>query len=319
MGTQFGRKLGLILFNGDEALDLSSFRVKFRIQNADVESPNTAVITVYNLKPSTVRKIRGEFQFVSLNAGYESGNYGVVFQGTIKQFVIGRESATDTFLEIRAADGDVLYNQGFVNQTLAAGHTPNDAITKVVEAMGGGTPNLSALTIDKQHVPNIRGSVLFGLARSKLRNLASTLDAGWSIQNGKVIFTDNTGYQAGEAVVINVNTGLIGLPEQTPEGVKLRCLLNSRLRIGGLVQLNNAEIIQLVQQNPEMAPIPFNQWAGIQYNAALAEAIVNDTDGYYRAYVVEHEGDSRGEAWHSNLVALAVNISQPANKSVGSL
>jgi len=310
MGALFGRKFGLLLFNENETLDLSEFHVKFSVQNADVETPNTARIRVYNLKQSTLTKIKGEFQNVSLDAGYEQGNYGTIFQGTVRQFRIGRESATDTFLEILAADGDVGYNQGIISQTLSAGSTPADAISAAAKAMGADQPDLSALTIDKQHVPSIRGTVMFGMARAQLRNLASTLDAGWSIENGRVVFTDNKGYRPGTPVPINVGNGLIGLPEQTNEGIRIQCLLNSKLRIGGLVKLNNEEIIQLMQADPNAAPIPYNQWAGIQYNAALSP------DGFYRAYVVEHEGDTRGDDWTSDLICLAVNISLPANKSV---
>jgi hypothetical protein len=78
------------------------------------------------------------------------------------------------------------------------------------------------LLIDKQHVPLIRGVVLFGMARARLRHIASDLDASWTIQNGAVVFSDNTGYAEGEAVSINVATGLIGIPEQTDQGIRIR-------------------------------------------------------------------------------------------------
>jgi hypothetical protein len=89
-------------------------------------------------------------------------------------------------------------------------------------------------------------------------------------------------------------------------------LLNSRIRIGGLVQLNNSEITQLMQQNPDAAPIRFNQWASFQPLAALSP------DGHYRAYVVEHEGDSRGQAWYTNIICLAVDPTAPPDQSVSS-
>jgi hypothetical protein len=36
---------------------------------------------------------------------YRDGAYGIIFQGTIKRIKTGRENATDTFIEIMAADG----------------------------------------------------------------------------------------------------------------------------------------------------------------------------------------------------------------------
>lgn len=311
MNNQFGRKVGLLVFSGENALDLSNFKIQFRTENADQESPNNAVIRVYNLSKTTIKKIKGEFNEVVLNAGYESGNYGVIFQGTIKQYKEGKVTATDTFLDILAADGDIAYNQGIVSMTLAKGHTPNDqiqAVTNSIEVKGLDTGNLK---IDLQHVPSIRGAVLFGMARAKFRNLASNLDASWSIQDGKVVFMDNRGYAEGEAVKINVGTGLIGVPEQTDEGIRVKCLLNSRLRIGGLIHLNNSEITQLMQQNPDSTPLKFNQWAGFQPLAPLSP------DGFYRAFVVTHEGDNRSGPWYSDIICLAVDRTAPSDKAVG--
>lgn len=309
---QWIRKVNLTLFNDKEGLDLSQLHLKFQVEGAQVESPNTLALRVYNLKKETLNRVinKGEFNQVALSAGYENGNYGLVFRGYIKQFRIGRENATDTYLDILASDGDIAYNQGVVNTTLTGqNNTPAKAIEATSKAMGL-TLDESSVIIDAQHTPNIRGTVLFGMARARMRNIASTLDAAWSIQDGKVVIITNTGYLPGEAVKINVSTGLIGLPEQTDGGIKVQCLLNSRLRIGGLVQLNNAEINQMMQQNPNAAPIPYDQWSGFQYNAALSP------DGTYMAYGVSHEGDTRGTAWYSHLICLAVDLTAPKNKEV---
>lgn len=314
---QWGRKVGLFLMKNlsttaDTLLDLSQFHIRFNVQNADVESPNNATIRVYNLSKETLFKISrsGEYSGVVLNAGYEGGNYGVIFRGSIKQFKIGRENATDSYLDIYAADGDIAYNQGIANTSLVAGATNIDIVKAAVGAMPGAGVDFGSLSITKQNVPSIRGVVLMGMARARLRDVVTHLDAGWSIDNGKVIITDNMGYRDGVAIEINVGTGLIGTPEQTDGGIKIKCLLNSKIRIGGRVKLNNSEITQLLQQNPDAAPVAYNQWAGFQFVASLSP------DGMYRAFAVEHEGDNRGSAWYSNLTCLSVNESAPKDQSV---
>lgn len=312
--SQWIRKVGLIVFSGDKGLDLSDFRIRFRTQAASVETPNAVSIRIYNLASSTVKRIQGEFSQVTLNAGYQGGNYGVIFQGTIKQYRIGRESATDNYLDILASDGDLGYNQGFVNTTLASGHTLED----VTKAASAGMPETTlASTQDIQFSgggnflnPQLRGTVLFGMARLHLRNVASTLNASWSIQGGAVTFLPNTGYLPGEAVKINVGTGLIGMPEQTDEGINIRCLLNSRIRVGSLVQLDNNELQRLMSSGGNPYNTPYNQRAGIQFNAPLSG------DGTYMAFGIEHEGDTRGHDWYTNLVCLAVDKTAPASNSV---
>ena len=296
---QFMRKATLVISEGEKALDLSSMHFTFRTAQQDVESPNNCAIRIYNLSEQTVKRAMVEFSQVTLQAGYEDA-LGVIFQGTIKQFRVGRENATDTYLDILAADGDLAYNQSVVAKTLAANSTPSQRVQAAIEAMGNhGVTAGQSMQFTGGILP--RGKVLFGMARALLRQEVQSQGATWSINNGKVDILPLTGYKPGTAVVLNSTTGLIGRPEQTIDGLKARCLINPRLVIGGLIQIDNKTINQTVQQNPNAAPIPFNQYTGLQNLATVA------ADGLYRLYVVEHVGDTRGTDWYSDLVGLAIN------------
>jgi hypothetical protein len=302
---QWIRKLGLFVFSDKETIDLSDFHVKFDVANADVESPNNATIRIYNLAQNTVKKLtqNSEYKSVSLNAGYVNGNYGVVFQGQIKQYRVGKESATTTYLDILAADGDIAYNQGYINESLKKGVTPQETMTAAAQAMGIPI-DYGSLKTELQYVPSIRGKVLFGMARAYMRNAASTLNANWSIQNGVVQVVDNKGYLDGETVVLNSDTGLIGIPEQTDEGIRMKCLLNSRIRIGGLIQIDNSTVNKTVYQNTNTAAVPYDRYSGLMPLAPLSD------DGIYRVMVAEHEGDNRGTPWYTNLVCLAFDATK---------
>ena len=304
MSNQWIRKLGLQVFNDKKARDLSQFRVRFVTQNADQESPNTAVIRVYNLAPNTIDEIVGEFGNVQLSAGYQQGNFGLIFSGQVKQFKRGRENATETYLDIYASDGDIGYNQTVVNRSLAKGQTPLQVAAQLAGDMGQGS-DFGSLKTTAQYTPSIRGQVQFGMARARLRNLASSLDASWSIQDGNVVMIDNTGYKDGEVVKLNIGSGLIGMPEQTDGGITCTSLLNSRFRIGCQVQLNNKEVNQLIQNSPTSTP--YNRWAGVQQIAPISD------DGLYRVFAVNTSGDSWGNEWYSHLVLLAVTPN-PSNR-----
>ena len=301
---QWMRKIGLVLYKGGNALDLSQFHIKFETQAADVGSPNSVAIRVYNMKSETLSAVvtNGEYDNVVLNAGYQSGNYGVIFQGAIKQYRVGRENQTDTYLDILASDGDIGYNQGFINKSLDKSATDAQRAQAVIGAMPQTQAGNIAILSQDGNTTNLRGKVMFGMARSYMNDLAATYNSSWSIQNGQVNVVPFSGYLPGEAVQINRYTGLIGLPEQTDEGIKLNCLLNAKLRVGGLVQLNNSEVNSLQWQKGNTVGIPYNQWAGFQYNSPLSK------DGTYRAYVIEHVGDTRGKPWYSKLVCLAVDL-----------
>lgn len=303
---QYLREAQLLVANQDQALDLSGLRFKFQIKAADVESPTNAWIRVYNLSNDTIQLIRPSFTRVILEAGYQ-GNRGVIFDGTIKQFRIGRESSTDNYLDLLAADGDLAYNYAVVNRTLAAGSSTGDRINATVDAMKRYGVQGQQILLPETGGVLPRGKVLFGMARHQLRIAAQSVGATWSIHNGKVTVVPKAGYKPDQVVVLNGQTGLIGRPEQTVDGIRARALINPSIQIGGRVQIDNAAINQTLQADPDAAPVPFNQWAGLQLFANIA------SDGIYRVYVIEYDGDTRGQEWYADLTLLAID---PASNKV---
>ena len=106
-GLQWLRACSLIVADSsDQGLDLSELRIVFDVRKGETETPNSAEIRVYNLSEATMSRMRREFTRVILQAGYRS-NYGIIFDGNIRQTLQGRENGTDTYIEIIAADGDL--------------------------------------------------------------------------------------------------------------------------------------------------------------------------------------------------------------------
>lgn len=277
-----------------EALDLSELHIRFGIINGDVQTPKTANIRVYNLAPETAKRVRKEFTQVVLQAGYE-GMAGVIFSGQVKQVIIGRENATDTFIDILAADGDVAYNQAKISKTLAAGWTPTDWRNAALEAMApyGITAGQMAPLPD---IKAPRAMTIYGLARDTLRTLCETYGMTWSIVLGQLQMLPVAGTLGGVAIELTANTGLIGMPRQTIDGIMVRCLINPRIKPGVQIRLNNASI--------QEAPIS----TSIDYKDTRAGV---DSDGYYKVWAVAINGDTRGTEWYMDLVCSAVVGKQP--------
>ena len=308
---QWLRRLSLIVSKNANGLDLSQLRVRFKVTAMDAETPNAANIRVYNVKRETAKLIQAEFTDVTLQAGYENGAFGIIFQGSINQFRTGREANIDSYLDILASDRDVPYNFGTVNATLAAGATQRDVLTKIGDQVGLGTAYLPPDLTGSNPKALARGKVLWGMARTYYRTAARTADATWSIQNGKVQVIPLTGYLPNEVVELSSLTGMVGVPEQTAGGIHVRCLINPKLAVGGLVRINNRDINRLIEASSSIYGVPYNQWAGIQYASSLSN------DGLYRIYVIEYEGDSRGTPWYADLTCLAVDSSTGTVKAYG--
>ena len=142
---------------------------------------------------------------------------------------------------------------------------------------------------------------MYGMARDHLRDLAQATDTTWNVTDGKVQFVSNKGYLPGQAVVLTAATGMIGLPQQTMDGIMVRCLLNPLLKVGGRVEIKNSSITQL------RLPVMFG---GVQSPVAgLVPQL--DSAGIYRILAIDYSGDTRGQNWYCDLACMALDGTVP--------
>lgn len=295
----------LLLDQSDEAWEVSDLHVMFEVRAEDVQTPNNCMVRIENLSRDMESQIQAQYSRIVLQAGYWGAPYGVIFEGSIKQFRKGRHDAKTTYLEILGADGDMAYNFATVNDTLAASSTSQQhRVDTVVQALAkkGIKPGDVKIPGTGGILP--RGKVLFGLARAAMRQITQDSKTTWNIHNGRLNVTPLDGYLPNEAVELTSKTGLIGRAEQSEDGVQARCLINPRIMVGGLVQINNASI-NVTEQAPQFAlpagQLPYDRYAGVQMFADVA------ADGLYRVYVAEYRGDTRGNDWYCDLTLLAVD------------
>lgn len=322
MSDQYLRKVSVVVYGksstpaspGQElpAIDLTPegqppLKITFQVFQFDADTPNTAVVRIYNLSRETANQIRDEFQQIVLQAGYEDGHFGIIFRGSIKNVRTGRLSNVDSFVDIFAADGDLAHNFLTISKTLAAGSTIQDRANATVAAMKPGLTEAGVTIPQSAGTGGVlpRDKVLFGLASAQMNTLTDTIECSWSIQNGKVVVISRTAYLEGEVVVLNSRTGLIGVPEATNNGVTARCLLNPNIKIGTRVRIANSDINQTTVRSQG-----FPRYSDINFFASVT------ADGIYRVLVVEHQGDTRGQEWYTDIICLALDPSSPAATSV---
>jgi hypothetical protein len=100
---------------------------------------------------------------------------------------------------------------------------------------------------------------------------------------------------------------MIGMPQQTDQGVVVRVLLNPRITLGQRVILNNKDVIQKMYTQPNRY-VPFNRQIGIDLLAPVGQA-----DGTYMVFSMSSHGDTRGQEWYSDMVLLEID---PSSKKV---
>lgn len=290
MGQQYLRQLQLVVADDAEGLDLSQLHIKFSIKQYDLQTPNTCQIRVYNVADQTANQIQKEFTRIVLTAGYKDSAQGTIFDGTLVQVRKGHESAVDSYVDLSGADGDEALNFGIVQVALKAGSSFADRVNALAKAMNVKTGYVAPLPSDT--LP--RGKTMLGMARDHMRDLSMATDTNWSIQNGTLVVLPRDKPLPSEAIELNSATGMVGFPEQTEDGIQIKCLLNPQIKIGCQVKINNADI-QQAQLGLSISSQDANSFL-----PSIAD------DGLYRVVVAEHSGDTRGNEWYTDLICIAL-------------
>lgn len=298
MTTNWMRKCSLIVANdAGEGLELSGLKISFNISRPDISYPATAMFKIYNLSRNTNSRIRqNEFTQIKFVAGYQD-NYGLIFSGQIQYSYSGRENPTDTYVVIQAADSDQAHNFAVMNTTLAAGYTQQDVHTALMKPIGvydivaGATPEFATTKAP-------RGKPMFGMHRDEVSSLAAQCKATWRYENGRLQMVPENAYLA-DAIVLNAQTGLIGMPEQTINGgINVKCLINPNIQLDTLIRLDNKSINQVGLSNQEIA-------TGSTAGASVQQPAVLDMDGDYIVKNIAYYGDTRGNTWYQDMICIA--------------
>ncbi len=307
MAEQWLREWNLTVGGSGGSITLSSskdpnaLRMKFLVRQDTNQSPNTAIIRVYNVSRSTAQKLLRveEFSKVTLTAGYQQ-NSGKIFGGNVKQVRYGRENPTDTYVDLFCGDGDHAYIGAVVNKTLAAGSTMLDHVHLMADAMKPFGIILGYVPTQLlSQIKEPRAVTFFGMARQYLRTIAHTIGSMWSIQDGSLVIVE-PGKALGGTRELNSNTGLIGMPEQTSNGITATMLIDPQVGVYSTIHLNQADVQRAAYD--------------LSNQGAVANSTLPDVtaDGQYIIYALERHGDSRGQEWYQEMICIAVGQSIPA-------
>jgi hypothetical protein len=275
-----------------------SLRMRFAVRQFTTGSVNLGTIRITNPDPSKCLPLKSwEGKQMTISAGYRD-NSGLLFQGQVKQAKYGRENPTDTILTIFAGDNDRNHNFAVANKTFAPGSTPQDHVNHVLQVMNIDPVSVGFIggSVDLSQPKYPRSVTLFGLARDVLANIAKSKQAHASFQNGKLQIVGANDVQSSGAIVLNENSGLVGMPTQTLKGIEARCLINPAIKINTLIQINEG----LIQQ----ADLAIS--AGNETSQAQTLTPRLSPDGIYKVLQIDIDGDSRADGpWYMDLTTLA--------------
>lgn len=262
-----------------EAVLIEDLRISFRAEKSLDRAPNKLKLSVHNLSERQRARVQAKDTDLVLQAGYED-NIEVLYSGQIRTADHKYEGA-DWVSTIECGDGEVAVATAHVSESFGENAPLMSVATKVAESMGLGLGNLQ----EKLEAPPggadtissfSGGYSAFGHAAKELEKLLKPMGLSFSIQEGQLLVLGENEVHSGIAsVLLTPDTGLVGSPELgTPDKVsgrsvmKCKALLQPAIRPGGLLVVESANL-----------------------------------RGRFRVNKVVHNGDTQGQAWHTEIEA----------------
>lgn len=253
-------------------LFLANLRVKFKVTKSLEKEPNTLECSILNLAAKTRGELKSKGTPVVLTAGYADST-AIIFSGDSRTIDSFREGP-DWITKINCGDGEKAIGFARFNASLPAGTSKQEVLRKAIKSLGINIGNSENLLAD------VKGAFSKGFAvntnsAASITSLCDSLGLKWSIQDGAVQLRKESDPVGAVAVLLSAETGLLGSPEisspkdeKKPAVLKAKCFLNHRLKCGTRVEINSAQFPK---------------------------------GSRFRAEKVEHDGDSEGSNWFTNV------------------
>lgn len=280
MARLYGRAASLVI--GSQLIE--GLRVSFKAKKSIKKEPNDCEIQVYNLSEHSRAALQSKGTKIILEAGYE-GDTSQVFAGD-SRIIDHVHEGPDWITKVQCGDGERAYRYARIVESFAPGTPVADVFAKVAAATGLDV--IDAVATVRAFLPGAQytqGYTAYGRASSELDCILKGRGLEWSIQDGRLQVLSETGTTKDTATLLSAETGLIGSPAhgspdtgntpgkpaKKPQVLKVKCLLNPRIKPGGRV------VVQ-------------------------AEAI----KGTFKVQTLTHSGDTHGAEWYSELECVPV-------------
>ena len=280
----FGRRYRIFVDVGNnKAFDVSQLRCVFEITKTGYAEPNYSIIEVYNLNPKDENKMIQQGQRVVIEAGYVGSQYGKIFDGQVVQVIRSKENAVDYVMTIVAMDNDRYSSYGLINTSISAGQNARDAVDTLSRSAAVAT---EVGHIAQMDITYPRGKVLFGMSKDYLSQIASSANATYYSEDGKINIISIVQQPSERIKSYGPRNGLLGVPSQNELGISCEVLLDPSVNINTFFHIENETI------------------AGYQYTPGQPLRGL-DKEGIYRVIRLTHRGDTHGNDWITSIEAVS--------------
>lgn len=240
---------GFIVNPMDEA-DTHEMRVEFSVSKGISSTQNSLTIKIYNLKKASRDALGKELDTVTLEAGYTppgggKGNVGIIAKAQIRD-IEHKQSGPDIITEISCGEGDKAFRKATTSKTYKAGTEVKEVVEDLYKELEKQGVKRGEWKFPEDIPKFKRPYSTCGSCKTELDTLSRGKNFHWSVQNGVMEVIPGDGYIGG-IVSLDAESGLIGTPTITDNGVKAIALLNPEIRPNRRVKISS----QTLEMNAE--------------------------------------------------------------------
>jgi hypothetical protein len=189
---------------------------------------------------------------IEVSAGDDASGMAVIFSGNIAKCLVDYNAMPDVGVDILAFDG---YTQQFAP---VAGVSYRGAMD--VATMLKGIAEGSGLKFNNNGVTTkLSNHAAGGTAIAQIQDICFAAGIGWSLQGGTLSIWPKLGSKDDTIIAIDANTGLVGYPMYSSQGVDVVSLFNPIIQVGrrmkvtsSVPNLNPQATLRFIGQKPNM-------------------------------------------------------------------
>ena len=235
MPERYLRRVRVSIGDRSERLTAENLLIDFRIRKQATGTPADGEIKIWNLNESNETRIQERGKAVTLEAGYGE-RIGQIFAGDVRRVERIRQGH-DRITHIHVGGSIVKQTEAVVMRSYE-GETPVRTIVRdAVADMGltiGPVTLIPADAAETDYRYNGKAGVL-------LTGILTPLGVEWYEEAGQIRFTAQ-GKSADDrirGITISENTGLIGTPTRTDDGIRVTTLLDPRMQLDAVVRIES--------------------------------------------------------------------------------
>ena len=200
---------------------------KASISIANMAYDDMAQLTMLAFRPLTLQK-----NSIRIFAGAEGGELSLAFSGEIISSWADFSGFPTVHMRMEAQTGG--YAALMAQGPLAA--QGEVAAEKLLQQFAN---EMGYTFINEGVTASVRNAVLSGSPLEKAQAVARQIGAQLIVDDNRLILMPYDGVRTGTAVLLTPETGMLGYPSFSNEGISLSCLYNPCLELGGLVRVES--------------------------------------------------------------------------------